>query len=439
MVSQRALNYGERLAQMIRIETVSVKDQTDKQKFYQLHNLLKDLFPNLFSVCQYEDFDGSFLLYWKGSSDRAPVMLMNHHDVVEASGSWTYPPFSGTIADGKIWGRGTIDTKSGLFAMLQAADELAQSGFVPPRDTYFLSACTEESDGSGADCISRALVQRGLRFSLVLDEGGTILQEPINGAKGSFAIVGLGEKGCADIKFVARSKGGHASTPPKNTPLIRLGKFMAAVEDSGIFKSDMSPVVYTMFGKLASTMRQPLKCILGHAKFFKPILLPVIPMVSEMAGAMLKTTLAFTMAGGSEGTNVLPQEAWVIGNMRYSHHQGWERSIAAVKKIADKYDIAVEILDPGFPSSLSDPDSDAFRLVENAVDTVFPGVITTPYLMTGASDCRYMSRVSDHCFRFAPFRISAEQLDSVHAIDENLDLDALPPAVDFYKYILTEA
>lgn len=439
MDSPRTQVYAERLAQMVRIETVSVRNQTDKQNFYKLHDLLKVLFPHLFEVCRYEDFDGSFLLFWKGRSDRNPVMLMNHHDVVEASGNWTYPPFSGKIADGKVWGRGTLDTKGGLLAMLQAADELAAEGFIPPRDTYFFSACTEESDGAGADRISRELAEQGLRFWLVLDEGGMILQEPIGGAKGSFAMVGLGEKGCADIKFIARSNGGHASMPPKNTPLIRLGKFMAAVEKSKIFKADMSPVLCTMFGRLASTMDQPLKYILSHTKLFKPLLLSVIPMVSSAAGSMLKTTLAFTMAGGSEGTNVLPQEAWVIGNMRYSHHQGGKRSFEAVRKLAEKYDIEMEILDPGFPSPLSDPNSEAFRLVEKAVSAVFPDVITTPYLMTGASDSRFMSRISEHCIRFAPFRITGQQLDSIHGIDENVDIDALAPAVDFYKYILTEA
>ena len=128
-----------------------------------------------------------------------------------------------------------------------------------------------------------------------------------------------------------------------------------------------------------------------------------------------------------------------MGNMRYSHHQGREGSFAAVEKLAKKYDVEMEILDPGFSSALSNPESDAFRFVEKAVRTVFPGVITTPYLMTGASDCRFMSRISENCLRFAPFKISAEQLNSIHAIDENLDLDALAPAVDFYKYILTEA
>ena len=154
---------------------------------------------------------------------------------------------------------------------------------------------------------------------------------------------------------------------------------------------------------------------------------------------MLKTTLAFTMASGSEGTNVLPQEAWVIGNMRYSHHQGGPASFEAVRKLAENYDIEMEVLDPGFSSALSDYNTDSFRLVERAVSTVFPGTVTTPYLMTGASDCRFMSRVSDNCLRFAPFRITQEQMDSIHGLNENIDIAALAPAVEFYKYIITEA
>ena len=86
-------------------------------------------------------------------------------------------------------------------------------------------------------------------------------------------------------------------------------------------------------------MEQPLRFILGHPNLFRPMLLRIIPSVSASAGAMLKTTLAFTMAQGSEGTNVLPQEAWIIGNMRYSHHEGGEASIRKVRKLAQKYNI----------------------------------------------------------------------------------------------------
>ncbi len=439
MSDSRTNNYAKRLSRLIQAETISTFNQKDKTKFYKFHDLLRVTFPNVFMICYFEYFDGSFMLHWKGSGSKEPILLMNHHDVVEAPGEWKYAPFSGEIAEDKLWGRGTLDTKGGLWAMLQAADELIAEGFVPNRDVYFVSTCNEECDSLGADSISKALHDRGIHFYMVLDEGGMIINEPIDGAKGNFAMVGVGEKGCADLKFVARSSGGHASTPGKNTPLVRLGKFMAAAEKGKVFNAKISPTICEMFSKVSSSMSGPLKIILGHSRLFKPLLVKVMPSVSNAANAMLKTTIAFTMAYGSEGTNVLPQEAWVIGNMRYSHHQGGKGSIEAISELAKKYDIETVVMDPGVDSPLSDYRSEAFSLIENAVNNIFAGVKTSPYVMTGASDCRYMSRVSENCFRFTPFIIDNEQMDSIHGINENVDLSALAPAVDFYKYIITEA
>ncbi|MBQ3128147.1 MAG: M20/M25/M40 family metallo-hydrolase [Clostridia bacterium] len=431
--------YAERLFRLIQAETISTFNQTDRTKFYRFHGLLREMFPHLFAVCTFEDFDGSFLMRWQGRGNGEPIMLMNHHDVVEASGEWKYPPFSGAIAEGKVWGRGTLDTKGGLWAMLQAADELAADGFVPERDVYFESACTEECDGSGADIISKALAERGIRFYMVLDEGGMILEEPIGGAKGRYAMVGVGEKGCADLKFIARSSGGHASTPGKDTPLVRLGKFMAEVEKGRLFKSEISPTVEKTFSCVAETMSGGLKFVLANSKLFEPVLKKVMPSVSAAGNAMLKTTVAFTMASGSEGTNVLPQEAWVIGNMRFSPHQGGKSSIEEIAQLAKKFDIETVVLDPGMDSSVTDYRGEPFRLIEKAVGECFENVRTAPWIMTGATDCRYMSRVCDSCVRFAPFLMTDEQVESIHGINENIDVSALAPAVDFYKYIIREA
>ena len=440
MSDKRNLEYAERLSRLIRHETVSAYEDTDLSKFYSFHELLKVEFPSLFSVCDYEDFSGSILLRWKGKDEALlPILLMNHHDVVEATGKWTHPAFSGAIEDGKVWGRGTLDTKGGLWGMLQAADELASEDFVPARDIYLMSTCCEETSGAGADTISKTLLERGIRFAMTLDEGGMILDEPMAGAKGKYAMVGVGEKGYTDLKFTARSSGGHASTPGKNTPLVRLGKFMAAVEKKNVFTVKMSPTVRATLASLSTSMSGPLKFVLGHPKFFSPLLCKVMPSISGAAGAMLKTTLAFTMAHGSDGCNVLPQEAYVIGNMRYSHHQGGKASIEAIAKLAKKYDIETEVIHGGFDSPLSSHTSSAFELVRHAVDASFEGVKTAPYVMNAASDSRYMSRVCDNCLRFAPFAISSTQLASVHGIDENVDVETLAPAVDFYRYVITEA
>ncbi len=440
MSENRNQEYASRLSRLIKAETISAHGQEDLTKFYKFHELLKLEFPSLFSVCTLEVIDGNILMRWQGSSAEAlPILFMNHHDVVEASGNWTYPPFSGTVADGKVWGRGTLDTKGGLWGMLEAGDELAREGFVPPRDIYFMSTCCEETTGAGADKISKLLLERGVRLALVLDEGGMIVDEPMSGAKGKYAMIGVGEKGYADLKFIARSKGGHASTPGKNTPLVRLGKFMAAAEKRKVFEVKMSPTVRATLASLSTSMSGPLKTVLGHPKFFSPLLCRVMPSISPVAGAMLKTTLAFTMAQGSDGANVLPQEAYVIGNMRYSHHQGGKGSIEAITNLAKEFDIETVVLRPGFDSPLSSHESPAFKLVAKAVGEAYEDVKIAPYVMNAASDSRFMSRVCDNCLRFAPFSINARQLASVHGIDENVDVETLAPAVDFYKYVMTNS
>lgn len=429
--------YANKLSRMIQYETISYPDRDDYEKFHGFHDLLRELFPHVFTACDVEDFNGSLLIRWKGSDpEQEPILFMNHQDVVSAEGAWTYPPFSGAVTEDKIWGRGALDDKGGLFGMLQAAEELIAEGHIPSRDIYFESGCNEETHGAGSDYISKLLKKRGLHFSLVLDEGGMIVHDPIGIADATFAMIGVGEKGALDLKFTARSQGGHASTPGKNTPLVRLGKFMADVERSNIFTTSMDPAICEMFRRMAPFMKEPLKTIFAHSGQITPVLERLVPSLSPTAAALFRTTLAFTMASGSEGRNVLPQEAYVIGNMRFSHHQGRKASVQAVSRLARKYDIEVEILDKGFSSPITDYKGEAFHLVEKAVHAVFPDIIPTPYLMTGASDSRYFSRVCDHCLRFAPFMISAEQLASIHSRNENLDLCTLSKAVEFYRYLM---
>jgi len=435
-MDERTARYAEGLCKMIRVETISAGED-DPAKFERFQAVLKELFPHVFSVTEVENFDGSLLLKWKGQgAEGDPVLFMNHQDVVEATGTWEHDPFGAEIADGRIWGRGTLDDKGGLWGMLQAAEELMAEGFTPQRDIYFESSRTEEINGDGCNRISRELKRRGIRFDYVLDEGGMIVEEPIGGVTGFFAMVGVGEKCTTDLKIIAKSSGGHASTPGKDTPLVRLGKFMAAAENAPMFKVELSPVIAEMLRRLGPHMKSPLKEVMSRPEAFRPVIEKAMPAISPTAGALLKTTLAFTMAKGSDGRNVLPQEAWVIGNMRCSHHQGLKNSILAVKKLAKKYDLTVEVVDKGYPSPLTDFNGTAFRRVEEAVSAVFPGVPTVPYIMTGASDSRFMSRVCDQCIRFSPFSIQSKQMASIHGLNENVEVKCLVPAVDFYRYLM---
>lgn len=439
MSENRAMQYAEILSKLIKVETISSRNNKDITKFQGFHEVLCETYPGLFATAEVENFDGSLLLKWKGTdSSLKPILLMNHHDVVEASGEWTHPAFSGEIADGKVWGRGTLDTKGGLAMMFQAAEELIKEGFTPKRDTYFVTACTEEIGGEGGEAISNALKERNMDFYMVLDEGGMILYDPIGGADGTFAMIGVGEKGYVDLKFIANSNGGHASAPGKNTPLVRLGKFMVEAEKAECFDVYMSDTVKEMLSRFSPTMKGVMKTACSNVNAFKPVLKKVMPMISPAGAALLRTTLAFTMSKGSDGTNVIPQEAWVVGNMRFSHHQGKKASVEAITALAKKYDIETIVTDDGVESGITDFNAEPFKFIEKAVNNIFPEYKPVPYIMNAATDSRYFGKVCDNCIRFVPFKIDKQQLDSVHGIDENVDISTLAPAVDFYKYVIKE-
>lgn len=439
MSMERQDRYIEALQRMIRIDTVSDPENGScPENFVKFRELLWDLFPHIKDACEVMDFDGSVLMKWEGRDAKAAtVLFMNHYDVVPASGDWRYPPFSGELAEGKIWGRGALDNKGGLFAMLQAADELAAEGYAPERTIYFESACNEETLGQGSDQISSWLTGQGVRLDMVFDEGGDVLREPLSGVKGTFAMIGVAEKSIVNLKFTARSDGGHASTPGKDTPLVRLGKFMAYVDRHRVFDVELAPAIVEMLRRFAPYMGKKGRLLENAGKMRRP-LGTLMPLLGPTANSLVTTTIAFTMTGGGEAVNVIPREAWVIGDMRCSHHQGKVDSIKEITKTANKFGIDVEITDESIESSVTDFSGKAFRLVEEAVAAALPHVdACAPFIMTGASDARFFGRLSDQCIRFLPFLISDEQMDSIHGVNECLDADNLVPAVDYYRYMLT--
>ena len=215
---------------MIQTDTTSHQGVAEPEKFREFHKVLEKLFPLVHEKLERTEIDGNLLYYWKGKSSEKPILLMSHQDVVPAEGEWKYPPFSGEIAEGKVWGRGASDTKCSVMAFFEAAERLLGEGYVPPQDVYLASSCTEEWAGDGAPKIVNELKRRGVELYLLCDEGGGIIQDPIGGIRGNFAMVGIFEKGKADVMFTAKSTGGHASAPGKNTPIARLAAFVNDTE-----------------------------------------------------------------------------------------------------------------------------------------------------------------------------------------------------------------
>lgn len=438
--SERAAEYGKKLARMVQDETISSRFGQDMSKFEKFHQTLEELFPNVHRVCEKHDIDGSLLYKWSGKSSENPILFMSHQDVVEATGTWEHEPFSGDIdADGNVWGRGTVDTKGSLFCIFTALEELIAEGYEPECDVYIGSSCTEEWSGEGAPKTVAYLQEQGIHLALVMDEGGMIIEEPVGGVKGIYGMVGVIEKGYGDLKFIARSNGGHASAPKKNSPLVRLSKFMLDIEKNYPFRSEFSPTVEEMFRRMAPNMDFGMKLIFANMWLFKPLLVKLLPSISAAAGAMIRTTAAFTTAKGSDGLNVLPQEAYVTANMRFIQHQPTDECIEIMTNIAKKYDLETEVIYADQPCPVVDYKGNAFKLVEVVADEVYPGLGMAPYCMTGGTDAKYYSKICDNCIRFAPIYITGQQYGSIHGLNENLNQGALPKAVDFYKTVIKKS
>ena len=427
---------ARKLAAMVRYETVSVPGENQREKFLGFHKVLEELFPLVHRELEKTEIDGNLLFYWKGKHNDRPLVLMSHQDVVPAEGKWEHEPFSGDIADGKVWGRGASDTKCSVMAFFQAAEELLAEGYVPEQDVYLSSSCTEEWGGDGCPKLVGELERRGVKPWLVCDEGGGIITDPIGGIRGNFAMVGVFEKGKADVRFSAVSDGGHASAPKAHSPIARLAAFVNEVETRPVFRRKLPREVAAMFEALAPYASFPLKLVFSNLWLFRPVLLRVLPAISAQAGAMIRTTAAFTMSSGSDACNVMPQRATVSANMRFIPHQGMKESLEIIGARAKKHGLEMEVLAATDYTKSADLNGEAFRTLRRIVEETFPGCPSCPYVMTGATDARFYQEICDHVFRFAPVIYGPEQMKGMHGLNENIEIGCLPGAVDFHRNLI---
>ena len=433
----RAQALARKLAKMIQYETVSIPDVDQREKFLGFHKVLEELFPTVHARLEKTEIDGNLMFFWPGRAHDKPVLLMSHQDVVPANGTWQHGPFSGDIdEDGILWGRGTVDIKSGVFGFLQAAEELLLEGFEPPQDIYLTSSCTEEVNGSGAPKLVEELKRRGVKIWLLCDEGGAIVTDPMAGVKGNFAMVGVFEKGYGDVKFIARGGGGHSSMPPKNAPIDRLAAFVNDVKKHDPMKSELSEYVKVMFQTLGPYCDGALGFIMRNCTWLAPIIKKIVPSVSSAAAAMFKTTIAFTRMEGSQANNVIPSEAYVVANMRFIPHQGMEESLAIMKDIAAKYDLDMEVIKAWNASTPVDITSEAWAKAISAIEETFPGLPSSPYVVTGGTDARFYQDVAETSIRFTPVVFGPAQMKGMHGIDERVDIRCLPGCVDFFKALM---
>lgn len=431
--------YANNLSTLVQCPTVSTFGGNERAPFAEYHKLLEKTFPKVFAAAEKHVVgDDALILKFRGKSSEHPVMFIAHMDVVPATEpNWTYPPFSGTIADGKVWGRGTCDTKNTAYNFLRAMEELLADGFVPANDIYFGSSDGEEVSGNGAPCIVKWLEEHNVKLDMLLDEGGAIMNGILPQLTADYAVIGVMEKGYADVRFTAVNKsGGHSSTPPKKSPVARLAALINDVEKHNYFPNKMPVYVKKTFEAFAPNLPFAFSYVLSNMWLFKGLLMKLAPIISPAIAAMFHTTICFTMIEGSQGANIIPKKAYATANLRFAESDKPEECFAVLEKLAKKYDLEMEVLISRAASSVTDDSSAGYQMLQRTMSICCPDVVVAPYMVMGGTDARSFSSVTDCALRFTPTRMTMQQMNCTHSNDENIDIKAIAEGVKFYKYML---
>lgn len=426
--------YADALADMIRCKTVSVKDSYDDTEFAKLRQAVKEHFPLLHEKAEYHVCAADCWVYKiPGKDPSRNILLMSHHDVVAADEEWTYEPFSGMVVDGKIYGRGAADTKGSLCAILFAAEQLLAEGFQPEVNFYIVSSHNEELGGDGITSARDWFREQDITFEVVLDEGGAIIDPPLGNMNcEKCAMVAVHEKGRCRMNFTATWASNHVSlTGFKNNPVERMAAFIQEVTAKDVFIRRFNPQVQGMFDSLASYCGFPMNVLFSNLWLFGGIIKKVLPKINATAGGMVGTTCNFVKVGGSTNEKICTATAM----LRNIDENDLKADLETLRSIAKKYDITAEIEYEEYyaPADMAAP---AYRYAMDCLAKVFPKYPAAPYILPAGTDAWKLTPVCDCVLRFTPTRMSTKQLNSIHAVDENMDVSAIAEAAVFYKYFV---
>ena len=439
---------AENLSNAIRHRTISFfdSDRRDRRAFLGFHSFLRETFPAVRRALDRELVGELSLLYrWLGSDESLePVLLLAHQDVVpvppDAVDSWTHPPFSGAIADGFVWGRGTMDDKSSLMAILEAVERLLDAGFAPRRTVFLAFGHDEEVGGAaGASAIAETLEGRGVRAAFVLDEGSAVLEAGVVGGIDSpLALVGVAEKGYLSVELSVKAAGGHSSMPPPTTAVGTLATAIYRLERNPM-PTRLEGTTQQLFEYLGPEFPFHYRLLFANLWLFRPVLEWRLAK-DPPTNAMLRTTTAATMIEGSPKDNVLPSYARAVVNFRILPGDNVQAVLAHVRRVVDDPRVAVEPLrlrrEPTTPSDVESPD---FQLLARTIREVFGPIPVAPNLVLGGTDARHYERVSPDLYRFSPIRVSREDVSRAHGIDERLSVSSHAQAIRFFMRLIRNA
>ena len=438
-------NSAERLSALVQIPTVSASvESTGTGPFERLIGTLRLLYPLIHERLEMERVTQLGLLFrWRGADEslaNEPLVLMAHFDVVPADGAdgWTHPPFEGVIADGRVWGRGTLDDKGTLVCLCEAVESLLASGFTPQRDVYLSFAGSEETYGEDAAAIATTLKERGIRPYLVLDEGGAVIDAPLSWVKVRTAMVGVGEKGIMTVRLETQAEPGHASTPNSLTAVSRIGRAVSKLTAS-TFPAHLPAAVTTMLAAFVPHVSGPAQVLLKALVKAPALTAQVFARLGGEPAALAHTTVAPTMIEGGTAANVLPSQASATVNVRIALGETTGSALARIRRRIGDPKVDVTMTEGSDPSPESSADNAQFAAIREAVEASYPGVLTAPYIVMATTDSRHFHEYADAVYRFSPLAMNARQRGAVHGADEWVEIDSLERGQKFYERLVRTA
>ncbi|WP_280478089.1 M20 family peptidase [Nocardia asiatica] len=431
---------AERLAAALRCATVSTDDprEADSAAFDRLDAHLRASFPRVHAELELRRFAHSRLYRWPGTEpDRVAAILLAHQDVVPADDPqrWTHPPFAGVVDDEFIWGRGAIDDKSRVLAILEAVESALAAGLRPRHTVYLAFGHDEEVfGGEGAERMAAHLRQAGVRADLLLDEGGVITAGVVEGVRQPVATIMLGEKGYATVRLSVTEVGGHSSMPGKQTAVGRLARAVGRIQDHPM-PLRLTPVIADMLARLRHVMPGPRRRLLALASIAGPAITRVMA-AQPQTEAMVRTTTAPTVIRGGVRANVLPQRAEAMVNFRILPGDSVSSVLEHCRKVVRDKAIEFELIGMSSePSRITGP-GPGFELIAGLARAVVPGIAVTTGIVPGATDSRHYDDLAGTRCNFAPIVLDQRDLASIHGTDERLSRVNYARLIEFNRRLI---
>ncbi len=434
---------AERLAAAIRYPTISLLP-IDTQAFLAFDTFLAGHFPLTDSLLRRTTIAGlSTILEWPGKqSTLSPVLLMAHKDVVPPDSAslehWTHPPFAGKLDDTTIWGRGAIDDKGSLMAILESVELLLEEGYQPNRTVFFAFGHDEETGGSaGAAAMARWFADKNIRFEYVLDEGMLLVEDGGGGLEQPLAVIGIAEKGMLTLNLEVNTEGGHSSRPPAMTAVGILASAINKLQENP-FPARLDGATRLMLDYIGPESPLPNKVALANLWLSKGI---IIHQLENNPGtnAMIRTTIAPTIFRAGVKSNVLPARAQASINFRILPGDTPESVGERVEQVIDDPRIQISVEgaeDHTPPSPVSSTETLGFRVLEKTIREIFPDAVVAPGLVIAGTDSKHYQELAKGTYRFMPLRLKNEELTQFHGNDERISREDYTAMIRFYRQLV---